>query len=251
MPVETVTVEKILDSVAFRLTNSHTVDTTFQGEILDAIGRTLQAVVLASNMPAFRTEATLSLVNGTAEYDLPSDFEAIIADSVYNTTQNNHQIKYYEETMRVEADWVEQLTTESEPIRFTIINRESAAGATEGQWQIRFIPTPDTSYTVKYTYFAAPTHIDSSTTVTDDLDYRFPRAFVQLLVLGTCLEFPEYLGTDAEALYTRRVDRLMRGIKKNQKPVVGYNSQNRKYLVRGGEFNDAWQDTVYNSNPLR
>ncbi len=251
MALQTVTIGTIANSIAFHLTNSTSADTALQGQIQDALGRVLQMMVLESRMPAFRREATLALASGTQDYDLPDDFEGMVEPGMYYDASPREPLYYYEEQERVRLNLTERLSSNGKPYEYTIRNRDYA----DGLWQVRFMRTPDAIYTVRYTYFSSPIVVDNTTTTGTDLDWRFPRAFVQGLIFGSCLEFPQYLGADQTNVYQSKFLEAIRGMKKNQKPIVGISNQQRPYQLPAHHGNNgnhnSWKSDIYSGSPLR
>lgn len=247
MAIESRTVGSVVESVAFMLLNTQTADTTLTEEIKKHLGYTMQYMVLHSEMPAFRTEATISLVDGTSTYDLPDDFVKIIEPSVHFDASPKWTLTYLPYQEYVENTMQEWLSEEQRPFRYTIRHRDSA----DGLWQILFIPTPDTSYTVRYTYFASPTVISESTADATQLDYRFPRDLVQALAWGTALCFPQYLGRDQMIDYDAKYQEALRQLRRTQDPIVGYAYQRDRYKMQDRRHNNTWNDTIYSGNPIR
>lgn len=249
MPIKSVTVGDLVDSVAFHLTNvtATTAGSDFEKEIKKHLGWTMEALLRKSYMPAFRTDAQLSLVDGTQDYDLPDDFEAIIESTVYYDASPRETVQYYEEQERIAYEWQERLSTEDKPCFYTIRDRD----ATSGLYQIRFVPTPDASYTVNYTYFAMPATIDDSTSDGTDLDVRYPRNMIDGLVKGTCLCFPQYLSTDQAIAYERKYRETQADIRRRQDPVKGYARQNSPYPHKHPDRNyrSSWHTSIYSGNP--
>lgn len=249
MAVATHLVRDVLDSVAFRLTNSTTIDATLEDEILKAIGWTIYDLVSKSDLPAFRTEAQFTLADGTSDYDLPADFERIINDTVYFDSSPREWIPYYEEQQRVKEQWTEWYSSEGKPRYFTIRDRDS----TTGLYQARFIPTPDTTYTVNYTYFAVPTRINEDTDPDAvQIDVRFPRNLISGLIAGVCCNFPQFLSVDQQQRFEDKYIETMEDIRRKSDPVAGIARQNERFRVsdgRGGRV--TWPTSLYNGNPIR
>ena len=247
MAVTSVTVGDLVESVAFHLANATSVDATLTAEIQRNLGWALTALLSETYLPAFRTDAQITLVDGTSDYSLPDDFEAIIEPSVYYDSSPRETLLYYEEQDRIRGEWQERLSSERKPTHFTIRERSTSTGA----YQLRVISTPDTTYTINYTYFAIPTPIEGDTSTATELDRRFPRNMIDGLVKGAALGFPQYLTQDQQAAFKMRFEEVHRDLKRKQDPVVGYARTNRSYSLarRPGAANSSWRSDIYTGSP--
>lgn len=249
MAITSVTVGDLVDSVAFHLTNTQatTSGSEFEKEIKKHLGWTMEALLRKSYMPAFRTDAQLTLVDGTSDYALPDDFEAIVEPSLYYDASPRETLCYYEEQDRIAHEWQERLSTEAKPTHYTIRDRDASTGL----FQARFIPTPDTTYTVNYSYFAMPAAIQDTTLDDADLDPRFPRNMIDGLVKGTCLCFPQYLSTDQQIAYEKKYRETQADIRRRQDPVEGYARQNSPYPASRPGYNRqrSWNRSIYSGSP--
>lgn len=249
MAVLALTVGDIVDSVAFHLTNSTTIDSTLTAEIKKHLGWILYDLVVKSEMAAFRVDATLTLADGTSDYALPADFEKIIDPSMRFTTPDTGTIHYYQEQDRIAGEWQDRMSAEGKPLRYTIRDRD----ATTGLFQARFIPTPDATYGVAYTYFASPARVNEDTAAGTEIDPRYPRNLVSGLILGTALCFPQYLSGDQQGVYVAKYRETMSDLRKVGDPVSGVVRNRKRYRAtdyRGGGGN-SWDRTVHTGDPVR
>lgn len=218
------TVGYMVSRVSFALTNSSTVPSDLRGEIVHALHLAQVDVAGTNPLPSFKTESTLSLVRGTALYDLPDDFDKIVDPSVYLDTSPKRTLEYYEEQDYVDREGPRFFRTDGQPEAYTLRWRDSGTG----RWQIKFIPTPDASYTVRYTYFALPCDLSNAS---DDtyLDPRFPVEAEKALLYSAILNFPQMLGTDQEVIISNKYREALRTLGAGKKPIVGNVQQNRRY----------------------
>lgn len=244
-----VTVGEIVESVSFQLINTITPDSSLASEIRKNIGYVMQVMIQKSDMPAFRVEATLSLVDGTSDYDLPDDFESIVEPGVYYDTSPRYTLRYYREQDRIDWGLQEQLSSKQQPYHYTIRNRDS----TSGDWQIRFVATPDASYTVRYTYFASPTPVVGTTSDATEIDTRFPTALSQGIVSGVIASMgANFIDVNMVQLHEAKFNQAMSDMRRNQDPVTGNTNQTERWKGgRESRDNDTWHDTIYTGSPLR
>jgi len=248
MAVTSVTVGDIVESVSFQLINTITPDSSLASEIRKNIGYVMQVMAQKSDMPAFRVEATLSLVDGTADYDLPADCEKVVTDSLYYDTSPRYQLKEYRERDRIDWGLQESLSSKQRPFAYTISNRDSS----DGLWQIRFIATPDASYTVRYTYFASPTPVLGGTSDATEIDYRFPRLFHQGIVSGVIASMgTNFIDGNQLQAHEAKFNQAMADMRRSQKPSAGGTNKSQRWGDGGGDDYDTLNRTVYTGGPLR
>jgi hypothetical protein len=93
------------------------------------------------NWPVAEREGTITVLSDTATYSLPSDFQRIVTDSAFDTSD------YYRLRGNVTAPEFQSILTQGSPSwvkRFRI--------AYSGGLKFRFAPTPDAGSTVTYIY---------------------------------------------------------------------------------------------------
>lgn len=247
MAVPSVTVGDLVSSISFHLINNPTPDTALESEIKKHIGWVLYDLVLKSRMSAFKVETTLTLAAGTSDYELPDDFEAIIEPGVYFDVSPKRYIQYYKEQDRVQYEWTERLSKAQEPYWYTIRERDPG---TTGLFNIRFLPEPDATYEVRYTYFASPKMINDQTPLVEEIDLRFPRNHVQGIVFGTVLAFPQYVAGDQQTIFKLKYDEKLEDIRRTQDPVEGVYHHNKPYRNGAqGYYERAWDRDIYSGPP--
>lgn len=233
MAVESITVGDLVGWVSFELTNKNTPATALGTQIKVALHETMMGMLSKSDFSEFKTEATVSLVAGTQDYDLPDDFWKIVEPGVYLDDANKTVLKWYEEQDRVEQGWVKRLESDARPCFYTIRGRQgpTADAASRGRRVLRMVPTPDTTYTLRYTYLALPTPIRTAGDSVE-LDERFPRAQVGALWRGACLLFPNYLNANQIALFQQAYGEGIQDMLRKTTPVIGAVQHQKSF--RGG-----------------
>lgn len=227
MAYETITIDTLNSRVAFQLTGSATVDSTMKTEIQHAINYVVRDMVVSTDYPSFRTDATLTTAASTSDYALAVDFYRIIEPSVKFTAAPKQTLQWIDqqEWDRLEGDQFWSST--QRPYYYTIRNRDTSSG----QYQLRLFPTPDDAYAMQYTYFAIPADIASASTGTV-LDKRFPPEFHRALWLGACTLFPQYLSRDQLAMFKAELEAAKRAMRSKAPPVVGRQHWLKPYRPR-------------------
>lgn len=230
MAVESITVGDLVGWVSFELTNKATPATALATQIKVALHETLMAMLSKSDFGEFKTEATVSLVAGTQDYDLPDDFWKIVEPGVYLDDGHKTVLCWYEEQDRVEGGWLKRLETAARPSHYTVRGRQgpSVTAASRGLRTLRVLPPPDVAYTLKYTYLAMPTPIRTASDATE-LDERFPRAQVGALWRGACLLFPNYLNGNQIGLFREAYQEGIQDMARKTTPVIGAVGHQKSY----------------------
>lgn len=139
--------------------------------------------------------STLSLTSGDYDINLPADFGTIAGDFTYQDGVNQPPI-----AVVTEGDLRNMRARDSAsgPPRYACI-RQKTFDATAGQsWEVLFYPTPDTSYTVEYSYRVSPNHLDP----TNDYPYGGP-AHGETVLLA-CMAAAEREFDDAVGAYEQK-----------------------------------------------
>jgi len=226
MVVESKTVQDLVSRVSYILTNDPTPPATLQTEIQWALDWSMRDMALKGILSAFKTEAQLSLVAGTSDYTLPDDFYSLIEPSMYFNASPRWPLRFYTEQDRVEYGLTETLQTSARPYWWTILGRDLANST--GRHSVRFLPTPDTTYTINYTYIAVPESIVTKS-LNEDIDVRFPRDKTQALIYGAATMFPAYLGADQQQYYQAKYLETLQDLRLSATPVIGNVTQNKRY----------------------
>jgi hypothetical protein len=134
-----------------------------QANSLKAMFKSAMETLAIRNWPVLEREESITVVDGTANYSLPDDFQRIIADTAYDSSD------YFRLKGNISNAEFQQLLTQGNAIggkRFRI--------AYSGGLMFRFAPTPDTGTTVTYVYITNQYLTDSNgiakTTITADTD---------------------------------------------------------------------------------
>lgn len=103
--------------------------------------------------------ATLSLVNGTAAYDLPATFGTIFDDATYASGVVQKRLEIVNETT-IRA--LQATAAASGAPKYIAIHPKAVALTAVQAWEAIVYPTPDTSYTVTYRYNYSPADASST-----------------------------------------------------------------------------------------
>lgn len=113
---------------------------------LALINRALKEAARETSWPPLKRSATVSLVGGTSEYDLPSDYQSFIRETIWNTSQRRMVfITDAQEWTQLQAQNIGGTTT----LFFRIFRDPSGNGQ-----KIQFYPEPGNSETVTYEYIS-------------------------------------------------------------------------------------------------
>lgn len=230
MAVESRTVTYLVSRVNYHLANTATASAAMTSEIKSALGWALRDVVFRSTHPAFRTEASVSASSGTSDYDLASDFAQLIDPGVRHNADAKETLELISMQDYDQVDGSKMFESNARPAYYTLIGRN----ASTGHQQIRLIPTPDASYTIKYRYMAIPDDINATTGDSTELDERFPREHVEAIVLGAVTRFPQYLENDHMGVFLRMYDEAVRKLRSDAKQILGQQWQSKRHRMAGG-----------------
>lgn len=240
--LEVLTVSDLVKRVHFAIANTSTVDSALTDEIKAALHWTMRRMVAHVDHPAFRMEEDLTLVASTQDYDLALDFQRIIDPGVRLNQTPFWTLTALDLQDFDRVDGTRWNQTTSRPTHYSILGRDPSTGL----YQIRFFPTPDAAYPIKYRYFAYTKPIIKAGD-TELIDRRFPRDSVDGLVYGASLHFPDYLSSDKNALYSRLYAESVEAMATKAEPHAG-----RSRKVRGGigggrdisRWRTAWPDAL-------
>ena len=232
MTVESRTLGDLVSRVSFILTNSATAPTALATEIKWALNWAMRELFATHDFPSFKVETTLSTANGTADYALPDDFVKIIEPGLYFDASPRETLHYYEEQDRVELGLMELYSTARKPEWWTIRGRSTTTGA----FQLRLLPTPDATYSIRYTYYAHPALLAGQADGTE-IDRRYPREMDEALVTLAALnpQFTAYLLADQQQTLFLKYQKFIQDVPRRSRPVVGIAHYLKAYRSHGGQ----------------
>ncbi len=200
MAVDSMLVDTLVAEANFRLTGSQTIDTGLDASLRRALDWALRDFVRCVQPQSFETSATVSLTQGTTDYDLADDFDLMLGDGVrFNATP-------FEALMRLSRAQYDRFnfasnTAESRPTHYILLGRNASTRAVV--MRLHPIP-PTTSVLVRYNYRGFPAKIHDSTLGGGTLiDPRFPPNHWWDLVDGALTKFSNLLRPDQISIYTR------------------------------------------------
>lgn len=147
--------------------------------------------------------ATLSLVDGTATYDLESDFGGLIVPFIHDNVSNQAFASMERATPEEVRRWYRDSDTEDDPLIFAVTPKTFTA-STGQRWQVSFARVPDTDRTVYYRYRVL---VDALTDASDDYPRGGPE-ISRLVCQGGKAEYERYIGK-VDGPEARRFDRQM------------------------------------------
>ena len=228
MAIETVTIAQLESEIKWNLTTSDSASTTLMSRVRFRLSMNMKRLAARSDRWMMRTEATISLVDGTADYGLPDLYHKMDGTIMTFADDNTRFIRRLSDHEYKHNQGIRVFATEDRPGFFTIVNRDSGGIA-----QARFFPTPDASYTANYVYFAVPTTIIGAADSTV-MDARVPEEFHEILVLQTTLDFPDMLTRDVELSYFRKMRRLEQEFNTVNEDTLGQFASDDRFKVPFG-----------------
>ena len=244
MAVSTVAVGTLLNRLSWIIDGQNTADTTYRPNYLWALQQAFRELVHDTDFWTFRTQATLTLVNGTEDYVLADDFRSFIDPSMVYTGSYQGTIWSLPHQSYDDME-LARSTAKSKPRRFMLIGRQKATvGAlTRGNAIVRFHPTPDVAYTLRYRYFAYPDAIDGDTDGLTVMDPRFPVDYLQAVVSGAVLHFPDRLVPQEMQGHARNFEMAKRQLRLDNRAVIGNRYPRENYSRRSRGRIQLWDAT--------
>jgi len=223
--VESITVGDLVSDVRFILTNSSAADSDLDTQIKVWLNATMRDMIARSEHPSFTMEDVMKLSAGTQDYDLPGDYGRMIEPGVRHFREGDSMltVKYITQPTYDEHEGARWWTDTGIPTHYTFTGREKE---TQGTFKVRFFPIPDEPYQIKYSYYGIPENIRAAADSVE-IDRRFPRELVHVLVTGTCLYFPKYLAGHL-ATYKEKYAEALASLQRNSRPLVGGYQQSRR-----------------------
>ena len=153
-----------------------------------------------------RKDATLSLVSGTGDYNLPTDF-GVLVGKPWIATSGGGRLE------EVDSEYLLTMRRRSlsdEP-KYCAVRARTPDATTGSRYEMLVYPTPDASYTLAYRYTCEPTDLDSTNL------YPLGGVVHGETILEACLAAAEEFVNDNEGVHAKRFfDRLMASIRIDQ-----------------------------------
>lgn len=189
-------------------------------EVKDHIASGLRRFYGAHKWSFMRPYATLSLVSGTAAYDLADNFSAVVGDITYAAAS----LKAW--TIQLTSDLIVRKYRQTSPRSGTpeiaAIHPKTADGTTGQRYEIVFYPTPDAAATVTFQQQILPE------TVTADAPYPLGGERYAEVIMECCLAAAEKTMDDGAGIHaSAAVEELALAIKADNEHrsvhTLGYN----------------------------
>jgi len=177
----------------------------------------------------FLVEGSFSTVADQQDYDLPTDFSKMVEPSLKFATDRRETLRFV-----TQQDWDDNEGDDAEntgrPCIYTLRGKAMFDGSTwSGAKILRLFPTPDDEYDLTYTYSSRPKPIaDISEAAL--VDERWADEFVDLLVNGAMVKFPQYLGQDQLAVSEARYRDGLRHLRNSSHAIIGESYEKRSGL---------------------
>lgn len=241
MAVSTVTVGTLLNRLSWIIDGQNSADTTLRPNYLWALQQALRELAHDTDFWAFRTQGTLTLTNGTADYVLADDYRSLIDPSMVFTGSWQGTI-WSLPHQTYDGMEMARATARGKPRHFILLGRQkTTSGAlTAGNALVRFHPTPDAAYTLRYRYFAYPDSFLSDSDGTTTVDPRFPVDYVQAIVSGAVLHFPDALAPQEMQAHARNFEMGKRQLRLDNRAVVGNSYPRDRHRSRRGGRVQLW-----------
>ena len=133
--------------------NVQDTSTAFATEIGKYINKRYQQVLRKINWDYINEDYTVTLVGGTQDYTLPSDFKS---ELYANISDNDGQLSRIE-LQDLVREYPGDMTTQSDVERYSVYNSD------DGEKYIRFHYVPTKAQTVQLPYIVKPTALSGST----------------------------------------------------------------------------------------
>ena len=245
MAVETITIGDLVDRITFEVRHDTLPGSALRSHILWYLDGAVSDFLNEFDHPAFQADATISVVSGTADYDLADDFQRLIDGTVRYTTGGLETLQRLTEAQwhRMEQDRFFSATYDY-PQWFDLVGRS----ATSGAQQLRLRPTPSTDSTIKYQYISTPTARDASTddpvairvaADEDILDRRFPPEMHQYLVEAVLARYlAQWISSDRLQQAAAWLEKNAASLRGKAMPSIGHSHQQGAFMARrgGGQF---------------
>jgi hypothetical protein len=192
MAVESRTIGDLVSRVHFHLANTANASSELKTEIKWALYYSMLQMVTETDHPAYEAESTVSAATSTADYELAADFQRIIEPGVKHDSPPQETLHMLDQQRHDELEGDRLFEGENRPRFYIMKGRARTASSTTGHQIMRLVPTPETTYTINYSYFAKP--VDQSAAADgDELDQRFPREFVDGIIDGALWKLRQFL----------------------------------------------------------
>ena len=187
--------------------------------------------------------ATLSLVSGRQDYDMPVDFGGIKGNMTYEPSEANYPIVVVGETQIRKLR--QNRGDETDNPKFVGIRPKSIDGSVSQRFEAVFWPKPNAANNISYRYYVIPAMI------TNDLPYPYGGAVHSETILESCLAIAEQRLNDSKGLHWDKfMERLAASIQYDLKTscpdYFGYNGDNSD----SSTHIDRTDEVTYNGNSI-
>ncbi len=233
MAVPTMLVDDLVKEVNFRITGARDIDDAHNTSIRYMLDWALMSFVRDVQPQSFETVGTISLVAGTAEYDLADDFDQMLPDGVRFSAAPFSQIHRMTRAVYDRYQFASQ-TGQARPAYYILLGRNASTRAVV----MRLHPTPVTSsVVVKYHYRGFPASIRATTTGGGTyIDARFPPTHWLDLVDGACSKMTNVFRPDQIAMFQRAFVMAKASMRTNASHFVGEGTEPESLGASDGSY---------------
>ena len=167
-------VDDLVKRINFAVTGSTTVDDALTVDARWALEAAIMEWVLATRPQDVTTTGTVTTADGTAEYALPDDFWEMRPNGVRLNASPYTTLRYMTQAEFQRYEF-HSITTTGTPVYYAILSRSSSTGL----MQIRFLPIPNATLTIKVDYVPLPAKVRDTTSGDGTyIDKRVPSGLV-------------------------------------------------------------------------
>jgi hypothetical protein len=237
-------IETLINRVAFAIRGDYaTGETILREQIQWALSDAQNEMWRNFAHSDFVAEGTFTTVADQQDYDLPTDFSKMIEPSLKFTADRKETLHFatQQDWDGVEGDDADE---SGRPELYTLRGKAMFDGSTwTGAKILRLFPTPDDAYAMRFSYIARPKPI-ADIPESALVDERWADEFVDLLVNGAAVKFPQFLGQDQLAVFEARYREGLRQLRNASHAIIGESYEKHSGLPgRSSVFGPRTSDT--------
>jgi len=171
-------------------------------DIHDCIRDGLNRVYTAYDWSFFKPVKTISTVDGTSAYDLPTGYESIESEMHYALGEDTFYPPVRERSDSQIRRWQQRDDEEGRPLYFSVRTAEFDPEVGSGR-QLILYPTPDDEYTLYANMTLKPTMIDATN------QYPVGGETLAVVITEACLAAAEHNLDDGEGIHEKQLLQLL------------------------------------------
>lgn len=171
-------------------------------DIDDCIRDGLRRVYAAHDWSFFQPVKTITTVDGTSAYDLPTGYQSIESELHYGLGEDTFYPPVRERSDSQIRQWQQRDDEEGRPLYFSVRTTEFDPEAGSGR-QLILYPTPDDEYTLYANMTLKPTMIDATN------EYPVGGETLAAVITEACLAAAEHNLDDGEGIHEKQFLQLL------------------------------------------